>query len=389
MKIITSLFLFFVGMIGYTYAGYPALLALLARGKRPSPPPDFAAELPTVTLLIAAYNEEIVISDKLKNSLALDYPADKLQILVTADGSDDQTPQAVAKFAAQQVELCYRPERMGKMAAINRAMPLARGEIVLFSDANNMYDEQVIRELIRPFFNPQVGATTGAKSILKGDGALGDSEGMYWKYESFLKKQETTIGCSTGVAGEIFAIRRELFEPAPDGIINDDYYMAMRLIKQGYNVIYVPTARSYERISLSAQDEVTRRTRIIAGRYQAISLGGDLLPFDRPLVTWQIVSHKFLRPLVPFAMIGALLTNLAALFFAPHKKGWTVAASMQANFYGLAVVGNLVTVKGVLGKLLYLPTFLVNSNWAALSGLLRFLRGGQSTLWKRAQRRQV
>ena len=152
MKIISGLFLFFVGMIGYTYAGYPALLALLARRKRPfTPNSPSADEWPTVTLLIAAYNEEADIAAKLENSLALDYPADKLQILVTADGSDDGTPQVVTQFSSQNVELSYRPERMGKMAAINRAMPLARGEIVLFSDANNMYDEQVVKELIRPF----------------------------------------------------------------------------------------------------------------------------------------------------------------------------------------------------------------------------------------------
>lgn len=392
MKISSSLFWFFVGMIGYAYAGYPALLALLTQGKRSSadasesPASD---EWPEVTLLIAAYNEATVIADKLENSFALDYPAGKLQILITADGSDDETPQIVSQFRAQQVELCYHPERKGKMAAINRAMSSARGEIILFSDANNTFDTQVVKELVRPFLsNPQVGATTGAKSILKGDGALGDSEGLYWKYESFIKKRETELGCTTGVAGEIFAIRRDLFESAPDGIINDDYYMAMRLIRQGYNVIYVPAARSSERISLSAQDEVARRARIVAGRYQAISLGTKLLPLDRPLIAWQIVSHKFLRPLVPLAMIGAVLTNLLALLFAPVKTSWALLASAQTVFYGLAGLGNIVESKGKIGKLLYLPTFLFNSNWAALVGLNRFLRGHQSTLWQRAKRRE-
>ena len=260
-----------------------------------------------------------------------------------------------------------------------------------------MYQPDVVELLVAAFNDPSVGAVSGAKQIIRGDGTLGESEGLYWKYESFIKTRETRLGSCTGVAGEIFAIRKDLFEPPPDNIINDDFYMAMRLIKRGYRVAYSAEARSSERISLSAQDEVARRARIVAGRYQAMSLAHRLLPFSRPLVVWQIISHKFMRPLVPLAMGGALLTNGLALLWPTRssKSIWQLRPPLswalfmfQLIFYGLAWFGNLVTLKGSIGKLLYLPTFLVNSNLAGLIGLYRFLTRTQTTLWKRAQRRE-
>ena len=393
---IPKLFWLAVSAIIYTYAGYPLLLTLLAR-TRPKPQPCHATT-PSITLLIAAYNEQAIIARKLENSLALDYPRERLQILVAADGSGDGTPDIVHAYAARGVELSYSPPRRGKMAAINRAMQRATGEIVVFSDANNMYESNALRELAAPFVDPTVGAVTGAKSIVRGDGALGESEGLYWKYESFIKEQETRLGSTTGAAGEILAIRRDLFETPPDYVINDDFYMAMRLVQRGYRVIYAPQARSWERVSLSAQDEITRRARIVAGRYQALALAPRLLPFDRPLVIWQVVSHKFLRPLVPFAMLGALLANLLAVVrprraARPSLSGLTppfnwIMLWLQLLFYGLAWLGNMVETQGAMGKLLYLPTFLVNSNLAALIGLYRSLTKGQTTLWQRAQRRE-
>ena len=421
------LFWLCVGMILYTYLGYPALLAILARlrpppvGAKLSPPApssqDTTLRPPYITLLIAAYNEEAVIARKLENSLALDYPPDRLQIIVAADGSDDQTPAIVTDFisslqppspaapipptlkppSSAAVELLYQPQRRGKMAAINRAMQQARGEVVVFSDANNAYAPDTLRHLVAPFADPRVGAVSGAKTIEKGDGALGESEGLYWKYESFIKKQETRLGSCTGVSGEILAVRRQLYSPPPERIINDDFCIAMQVVRQGYRVAYAPQARSFERVSPSAQDEVVRRSRMIAGRYQAIFSPG-LLPWRSPLVIWQVVSHKFLRPLVPFAMLGALLGNLGAVLFPAHLAQANLFAltapfnwlllGLQMLFYALAWVGGRLQPGGALGKLLYLPTFLVNSNLAAVSGLYRFLTGRQTALWQRVARRE-
>jgi biofilm PGA synthesis N-glycosyltransferase PgaC len=393
------LFWLFVIGIFYTYAGYPLILAVLAR-LRPKPE-SYPQSFPSVTLLIAAYNEQAVIQEKIENSLSLNYPREQLQILIAADGSTDNTPDIVRSFSQQGVELSYSPERRGKMAAINRAMPLARGEVVVFSDANNLYAPNALSELVKPFADPTVGASSGAKVIIRSDETLGESEGIYWKYESFIKKQETRLGCCTGVAGEILALRRDLFIPPPDSIINDDFYMAMQVIRQGYRVVYVPTAISNEPPSLSAQDEITRRSRIIAGRYQAIARALEWLPWRRPLVIWQIVSHKFLRPMVPLAMAGALVANILAVVFpvqASHlwgklifltpPAGW-ITLGLQAAFYALAWIGRFISRGTIAGKLLYLPTFLVNSNLAAVIGLYRYLTGRQSAVWQRVRRREA
>ena len=392
------LFWLFVIGIFYTYAGYPLILAVLAR-LRPKPE-SYPQSFPSVTLLIAAYNEQAVIQEKIENSLSLNYPREQLQILIAADGSTDNTPDIVRSFSQQGVELSYSPERRGKMAAINRAMPLARGEVVVFSDANNLYAPNALSELVKPFADPTVGASSGAKVIIRSDETLGESEGIYWKYESFIKKQETRLGCCTGVAGEILALRRDLFIPPPDSIINDDFYMAMQVIRQGYRVVYVPTAISNEPPSLSAQDEITRRSRIIAGRYQAIARALEWLPWRRPLVIWQIVSHKFLRPMVPLAMAGALAANILAvvfpvqvsrlwgkLIFLAPPAGW-ITLGLQAAFYALAWIGRFISRGTIAGKLLYLSTFLVNSNLAAVIGLYRYLTGRQSAVWQRVRRRE-
>jgi cellulose synthase/poly-beta-1,6-N-acetylglucosamine synthase-like glycosyltransferase len=283
------------------------------------------------------------------------------------------------------VVLNYEPARRGKMAAINRAMPRATGDIVIFSDANNFYEAEALRELVKPFADASVGAASGAKVIAKGDGLLGESEGLYWRYESFIKEKETAVHSTVGVAGEMLAIRRRLFEPPPDDMINDDFYIAVRLLQQGYRVVYVPEARSVERISPTAQDERARRTRIVAGRYQAIWRGRELLPWKRPLLVWQIVSHKFLRPLVPLAMLAALGANLLLAWrIRPARR----LLLLQMGFYGTAVLGSYRHPGGKLGKLLYLPTYLVHSNLAALLGLGRFLAGKQTTRWQRVPRRQ-
>jgi len=384
-----------VGLIGYSYAGYPLVLALLARFRpRPRWKPS---DCPSVTLIIAAYNEEQAIAQKLDNSLALDYPPDLLRIIVAVDGSEDATRKVVAGYSSRGVDLDFSPERKGKMAAINRVMPKAKGEIVVFSDANNLFSSDTLRELVKPFSDPTVGAVTGSKNITKDDSALGASEGLYWRYESFIKQQETRLGCCTAVAGEILAVRKSLFRPPPDRIINDDFYLATDLIKHDYRVIYAPQAHSFERVSATADDEIKRRARIIAGRYQALAHARRLLPFNRPLIVWQLISHKFLRPLVPFAMIAALWANLYVVLFPdPADRfslmnlaapfGWMLLV-LQTLFYSVAWLGRKRQQDNWLGKLLYLPTFLVNSNWAALVGCLRYLSGRQTALWERVQRR--
>ncbi|GAB4528114.1 MAG: glycosyltransferase family 2 protein [Anaerolineales bacterium] len=391
-----ALFWLGAGLTAYSYAGYPLLVTLLARLR---PPVRFPAPSawPPVTVLIAAYNEADVIARKIENTLALDYPPALLQILVVTDGSDDDTPQIARRYAHRGVEVLHHPERRGKMAAINRAMQAARGEIVVFSDANNLYQPDALRYLVAPFGQAGIGAVSGAKVVLEDGDTLGASEGLYWRYESFIKQQETRLGSCTGVAGEIFAIRRALFTPAPPGIINDDFYLMLQILRQGYRVVYAPQARSTERVSASAQDEIERRSRIVAGRYQALARAPRWLPWQNPLLVWQIVSHKFTRPLVPLGMLAALLGNLLAVKASRRTVRpslWRLSPPFgrpmlwgQAFFYLAALSGRFLPLSGKITKVFYLPRFLLDSNLAALQGLLRFARGRQTVAWQRVRRR--
>lgn len=381
-----------LALVAYTYAGYPLLLALAARLRKPPAWPDHT---PPLTVIIAAYDEEAVLEAKLRDTLALDYPADLLQVIVAADGSTDGTA-AIAASLAPRVELVHRPERAGKMAAINRAMECAGAEVVVFSDANNRYLPNALREIARPFADPAVGAVTGRKTVAAEDG-LGYSEGLYWRYESKIRSWETRLGCCVGVNGEIFAIRRSLFRPAPSRVVNDDSWMAYQVIRGGYDVVYNERAVSVERVSPTAADEARRRARIVAGQYQMLGRPGEW-PWRRPVVLWELVSHKVLRPLVPFGMIAAAAASVAALFQPgtgsgsagllglAHPWNW-LAVGAQAGFYALAAVGN--RLGGAVGRVAYLPRFLVDSNLAALRGLARHLRGGQSVNWERANRREA
>jgi biofilm PGA synthesis N-glycosyltransferase PgaC len=383
-------------VIVYVYAGYPLLVFLLSflQGRKINHP----SVTPSITLLVSAYYEETVIGAKMENCLSLDYPREKLQILVAVDGSEDRTAEIVRSFSDKGVELIWSSTRRGKIAAINNAMKYARNEIVVFSDANNQYLPDTIRELVRPFADPSVGAVSGSKMVgfKEGNIRLGQAESLYWRYESFLKERESRVGCCIGVAGEILAIRRELFIPPPERIINEDFYLALQVMKQGFNVVYAPRARSVEIASTDPREELIRKTRIVAGRYQIMGFSLPLLPFRRPLVVWQIISHKYLRPLVPLFMITALLANVFALLVGVTGPGnpWIalrspaseVLLAVQLAFYLLAVLGNSVKSTGWLGRILYLPTYLVVSNYAALLGLIRYFSGRQTALWKKVQR---
>lgn len=395
MKLFGLVFWLCILGIVYVYAGYPLILAFLARLRGRTE--KFEGQTPQVSMLIAAYNEQNVIATKLENSLALEYPSDCLQIVVAADGSDDRTAEIVQTFEPRGVELSYDEQRRGKMAAINRALPRLRHEIIVFSDANNLYARDALLELVQPFSDPKVGAVTGAKIIVEDDDAHANADGLYWRYESWIKMNETNIGSCTGVAGEILAIRRSLYQPPPDNVINDDFFIGMSVLRQGYRLIYAPEAHSYEHSSLTEKDEAVRRSRIVAGRYQAMFMAGSVLPWRSPLLVWQILSHKFMRPLVPLLMIVAFLVTLAACIWQvqPNRLGWLyltppysfIFLITEALIFALSFFGGSLKDKGIVGKVLYLPTFLVNSNLAAILGLYSFFTGKQTALWRRARRR--
>ena len=381
----------------YSYLGYPLILKLLSL--MINKPLHSVSITPAVTMIIPAYNEELVIGKKIENSLQLDYPEENLQILVTDDGSDDRTKEIVEECQDPRIEISSSPQRSGKMNAINRAIKQAKGEIIVISDATAMYVPNAMRALMAAFADPQVGIAAGSHFILPGDGALGDTEGLYWKYEAFVTRHETMIGSCTGISGANMAVRRDLFESPPSGIITEDFYMAMRMIRRGWRVVFIKEASCYERVSPTAREEMERRTRIVAGRFQAMSMAGNFLPWNNLLVVWQVFSHKFSRPLVPFLMILAFLVNIFSLIwparnadmqilFLSEPYNWIIFF-LQCLFYIIAVLGNQWKIPGKIGKLFYIPVFLVNANISAVLGFIRFLGGKQSTRWQRVNRKEI
>ena len=387
---ISFLFLACVAYILYSYAGYPLILWLV---NRIVPRSEYGRGYqPSVSLLIPAYNEEAVIKRKIENSLELDYPREKLQIIVAADGSDDRTAEIVKDFEPLGVILNFVPDRAGKMAAINRAVDGCTGEIIVFSDANNFYMPDTITELIQPFQDELVGSTTGAKHIIEEDRAISSSEGLYWKYESAIKEYETTLGSCVSSVGEILAVRKNLFKPAPPDTINDDQYIIFDILKRGYKNIYVPSALSLEYASPSAKDEVTRRRRISRGAFQFI-FRPALVPYNRPLEAWKILSHKFSRYFMPFVMILTFILNIGLVVFPSDGwLGWPenwILLSAQISFYIVGLFGNKIKLPGKIGKLAYLPTFLINSNYALMAGFFAYFKRSDGHLWKRVSRTEL
>jgi len=366
----------------YHYALYPALVIACARlVRRPLPP--LPATWPRVSLVIAAYNEERVIAEKLRNTLALEYPKDRLEVIVVSDGSDDATEAIVRSLAPQGVVSLYEPQRRGKTAALNRAVKCASGDIVVFSDANNDFAPDAIRKLVRHFGDPRVGGVCGAKRIkpaAERESSVGD--GLYWRYESAVKLAESRLGTITNADGEIFAMRRSLYQRVPEYIINDDAQITLDLIKQGYRARYEPEARSYEFASIHIRDDFHVKARMVAGGFQTLAENAAVLFPLRSWFAWAFFSHKTLRWLAPIFLI--LMFAASAALSA--ELLYRTALAAQLGFYGLALAGYSRIGRGTLPAATYVPFYFTTMNLAALWGLLRFLRGSQTVQWRKAQR---
>lgn len=367
----------------YVYVGYPIIMGVWAWFAPKSV--DRAEIRPTVSLIIAAYNEDAVIGEKIENSFKLDYPADKLEIMVVADGSSDNTPKIAERYADKGVVVLFSPERRGKSAALNRGVQQATGEILVFSDANAYYNEDALKKIVRNFNDAAVGGVSGKKTVRASATSATESEGLYWKYESFIKKAETKTGSTAGVVGEMNAIRKALYEDIPENIINDDFYLALMAMGKGYRVLYEQEAISWELPSLALEDDIVRRRRMTAGRYQQMFMFH--LWINTGLVNvFRLVSHKFLRLLLPFFMFGALLFNLIAVVFPPRPLLLIVILVIQFVAYDLALFGYILERQGRKSKIPSAAYYVVSSNIASFRGLMRYLRKEQSVLWDKARR---
>jgi cellulose synthase/poly-beta-1,6-N-acetylglucosamine synthase-like glycosyltransferase len=376
---VTLLFWACAGIIVYAYLGYP-LLAWVVSRLRPRPVHRQPIE-PRVSLVIAAYNEERVIRAKIENTLGLDYPKDLLEVVIVADGSTDGTVDIARGYMADDIVVLHEPGRKGKTSALNRAAVVCTAEILLFSDANTEYRPDVIRHLVRSFADPAVGGVSGRKIIL-GDAERVATRGetSYWGYESFLKTCESRMGSIVTADGEIFALRASLFEPMPPEIVHDDMYLTLCLVRDGHRVVYDTDAVSGEHASKNLRDEFHLKVRYASAGFQLVARFPRLTLLPTSLFAVQFLSHKVLRWTAPLFLLGLL----AASGLAPGSI-YTLAWWGQVAFYGAAVVGAALPAAR-RPKLLYFPLYFAMGNLAALVGIARWLRGGQSTSWRRAER---
>ncbi|HVX15424.1 MAG TPA: glycosyltransferase family 2 protein [Pirellulales bacterium] len=372
------------GLVVYAYLGYPLLIWLCSRlfGRVELPPELSDGELPTITLLIAAHNEQAVIGQRLENALALDYPPERMAILVASDGSSDGTAEIVRSFAHRNVRLLDFQANRGKSAVLNAAWSELASELVLLSDANTHIEPAAPRRLVRWFRSPDVGAVCGRLILV--DPATGKNvDSLYWRYETFLKRCEGRLGALLGANGAIYAIRRETFVPIPTETIVDDFVIPLLArLKRGCRLVYDAEAVAYEETPARIGDEFRRRVRIGAGAFQSLGLLWPLLSPRYGWLAFSFFSHKLLRWLAPFCLVAMILANLP-LGFQPFYRATLLA---QATFYGLALIGARLPGKRGAVRLLRLATLFSSMNLALLGGFFRWLSGRQRGAWVRTER---
>lgn len=369
-----------LALVVFHFLFYPFLVIALARLCRANddPPAQPDEEAPTVSLVIAAYNEEAVIERKLDNSLGLDYPRERLEVIVVSDGSDDRTHAIATGYADRGVIALHSSPRRGKSAAVNRGVEAATGDIVLFSDAG------AVRTLVRHFVDPEIGGACGRKCIRPAEAresSQGDS--IYWRYETVIKAAESTLGVMTAADGEIFAIRRTLFEPIPTEVINDDAEITFGLVRQGFRIVYEPGAVSTELASSVLEDDFRVKVRMIAGGFQTVRWHWRALMPPTSAFAFAFLAHKLLSWLVPVAL---LIVLGCTVLLAHHPAGAALLAA-HVGFYGVALLGWTARRRGRIPTWKYVPLYFSLMNVAALVGLRCFLASDTVTaVWQKASR---
>jgi biofilm PGA synthesis N-glycosyltransferase PgaC len=388
MKILLwiSLFITF-----YAFFGYGILLFILIKIKRlikgkPVLPVVDMANLPTCTLVVAAYNEDGVMEEKIKNSLSLTYPANKLEFVFITDGSTDGTATIVGKYP--QIRHMHSNERKGKIAAVHRAMETVNTEIVIFTDANTFLNTEALVNICRHYSDAKVGAVAGEKRVYADTDNATAGEGFYWKYESKLKTWDSELYSVVGAAGELFSIRTELYVPVSPDTILDDFMISLLVAEKGYRVIYEPEAYATESASQNVTEELKRKIRIAAGGIQSIIWLRSLLnPFPTPVLSFQYVSHRVLRwTIVPFLMILALILNFIIVFSAEASFIYQLLLIAQVAFYLMAILGWVMEERNIKVKIFFIPYYFCMMNYAVLMGIRRYSLGKQSAIWEKAKR---
>lgn len=387
-----TLFWISLFVVFYTYVGYGILLCMLVKIKeffsKPAIHQISPADFPYVSLLIAAYNEEKIVDEKMTNCFELGYPKDKLKIVWITDGSTDSTNEKLSRYS--NAEVLFEPKRGGKTAALNRAMNFINTDIVIFTDANTILNKDSITEIVNAFSDPKVGCVAGEKRIaLTSDtntSSLG--EGAYWKYESVLKEMDSRLNTTAGAAGELFAVRKDLYEYVEEDTLLDDFIISMRIAKKGYKIRYCKNAYAVEGGSLNMREEKKRKVRIAAGGIQSvIRLSSLLNVFKYPLLSFQYISHRVLRwTITPVLLISLFPFNII-LVLNEEQIIYKILLSLQILFYLAAYTGKIFERRNIKLSVFLIPYYFMFMNFNVFSGLSYLLKKkrGDGT-WEKAKR---
>jgi poly-beta-1,6-N-acetyl-D-glucosamine synthase len=360
----------------YTYLGYPAWLWLRCRYRRL--PVRTAACTPTVSIVMVVRNEAGVLERKLNNLRQLDYPPELIETIVVSDGSTDETNEILRRQSAEpRVRIILEPEAQGKAARLNRAIEIADGEIVLFSDARQRIEPGTLRRLMENFADPKVGCASG--ELMLGDSDVGEAVrgmGLYWRMEKNIREMESRSGSVVGATGALYAVRRELVVPVPPGTILDDVYIPMHVARQGFRVLFAPSAHAWDVVDRGTPHEFSRKVRTLTGNYQLLQLAPWLLGSANPL-RFEFFSHKLLRLLAPFALL-ALFISAAVLRHPVYR----IALVLQLALYGLSVIALMKLAKGPWARVADAACTFVVLNSAAAVAFLTFVTGRRAA-WVR------
>lgn len=394
MAALKTIFWICTFLVFYTYIGYGMLLWVLVKlkrivmgkpKKRALPTDD--DELPDVTFLVCAYNEQDVVDMKMKDIYQLDYPKNKLHIAWVTDGSSDNTNSYLKTYT--DVDIIFTPERKGKTAALNHGLSLVKSDITVMTDANTMVNPGAIKEIVRLMQDPKVACVAGEKRVMarhKGQAAA-EGEGLYWRYESALKRMDSELYSAMGAAGELNAIRTALYEPMPENALLDDFVMSMRMVDKGYKIAYSSNAYASEYGSANLQEESKRKRRIAAGGLQSCWwLRKMMNPFRKPIVAFQFISHRVLRwSITPFALMALIPLNVALLLMKAGNV-YTVIWLLQIIFYATALCGYIQEKRGNRSKLLYIPYYFLFMNMNVFAGIPYLRSHSKGGIWEKAKR---
>jgi len=389
------LFWILLFVVAYTYFGYAILLWVLVKLKAlflPHKTVKYDENFePEICLFVTAFNEKEYIKQKVENSFLLNYPKEKIQYVWVTDGSDDGTPELLKKYP--ELEVYHQTERRGKMHAMNRGMKFVKAPFVIFSDTNTLLNKNAVREIVKCFSSWKVGCVAGEKRIMEEafENAAGAGEGLYWRFESWIKSMDSELNSAVGAAGELFAVRTELFEEVETDTILDDFIISLRIVQKGYKIAYSPAAYAQEKASLNVGEELKRKIRIAAGGIQTILRMKSLLNLFRyGTLSWQYISHKVLRwTITPLALFLLFPVNLYIIWNSGNWKPdnfYVIFLYLQSLCYLFALLGWNFENKKSRSKFVFAPYYFVMINVASIRGIFRFMKGRQSVNWEKAKR---